>query len=95
MLNTTGYRMKYNLYISEEADKNFKKLRKKDKKQMDIINKKVKQIVKNPYHFKPLKGDLKGARRVHVGKSFVIIYEINEKEKVVRILDYAHHDKIY
>jgi len=36
-----------------------------------------------------------GSRRVHIDKSFVLIYEIDEKEKIIRILDYDHHDKIY
>jgi addiction module RelE/StbE family toxin len=38
---------------------------------------------------------MKGARRVHISKSFVLVYEIDEKSKVVRLLDYDHHDKIY
>lgn len=36
-----------------------------------------------------------GARRVHIGKSFVLIYEVEEDRKLVRILDYEHHDKVY
>jgi len=38
---------------------------------------------------------MSGIRRVHLGKSFVLIYEILENEKVVRLLDFAHHNKIY
>ncbi|KYC44809.1 MAG: hypothetical protein APG12_00003 [Candidatus Methanofastidiosum methylothiophilum] len=48
-----------------------------------------------PYLFKPLKGDMKGARRVHISKSFVLVYAIDEKNKIIRLLDYDHHDKIY
>jgi len=55
----------------------------------------VNEIIKNPYHFKPLRGDLHGARRTHIGKSFVLIFEIDEKKKIIRILDYDHHDTIY
>lgn len=87
--------MEYALDISHEADKKFKKLKRKNKKQLEIINKKVQEILEKPYHFKPLRGDLYGARRVHINKSFVLIYEIDEKKKIVRILDYDHHDKIY
>lgn len=88
-------KMEYSLAISNEADEKFKKLSKKNKKQLGIIHKKVQQILNNPYHFKPLRGDMHGARRAHIGKSFVLTYEVHEKEKVVRILDYDHHDKIY
>ena len=87
--------MVYSLEISEELDKKFDKLSKKDKKQLEIINKKIKQILENPFHFKPLRGDMYGSRRVHIDKSFVLTYEIDETRQVIRLLDYDHHDKIY
>ncbi len=87
--------MRYKLLVSAEVDKKFKKLRKKSKKRLQIISKKVQQILQNPHHFKPLRGDLKGARRVHINKSFVLIYDIDKKKKLVRILDYDHHDRVY
>ena len=87
--------MNYSLDISAEADKKFKELQSKNKKQLDTIEKKIQQILQNPYHFKPLRGDMHGSRRVHIDKSFVLIYEIDEKNNIVRILDYDHHDKIY
>ncbi len=87
--------MKYKLDISDKADKKFYKLSKKNKKQLEIINKKIKQIRQDPYHYKPLKGDMHGSYRVHIDSSFVLIYEIDEENKLVRILDYDHHDKVY
>ncbi|MBS3098413.1 hypothetical protein J4209_06485 [Candidatus Woesearchaeota archaeon] len=36
-----------------------------------------------------------GARRVHIDKSFVLTYEVDEDNKIVRVLDYDHHDSIY
>ena len=87
--------MVFELQISEEADGKFKKLAKKNRKQLEIITKKVEEILEDPFRFKPLRGDMHGARRVHIDKSFVLIYEVLENENVVRILDYDHHDKIY
>ena len=87
--------MNYDIVVSEVADKKFAKLAKKNHKQMDIISKKVQQIVKNPNHFKPLRGDMHGARRVHIDSSFVLIYEVDDVNKLIRILDYGHHDGIY
>ena len=87
--------MKYNLEISKELERKFAKLSKKNKKQLEIINKKVEQILENPYHFKPLRGDMHGSRRVHIEKSFVLTYEIKEETRIVRLLDYDHHDNIY
>jgi YafQ family addiction module toxin component len=87
--------MTYTLDISDQLDKQFTKLRKKDKKQLEVIDKKIQEIVKNPYHFKPLRGDMHGARRVHIGKSYVLIFEIDEKQRIIRLLDFNHHDVIY
>ncbi|MFH1276060.1 MAG: type II toxin-antitoxin system mRNA interferase toxin, RelE/StbE family [Candidatus Woesearchaeota archaeon] len=87
--------MEYHFQVSEELDKTFSKLSKKNKKQLQIINKKIQQILDNPYHFKPLRGDMHGARRVHIDKSFVLTYEVDEEKKLIRLLDFNHHDNIY
>lgn len=85
----------YSLTTKPEVDGIFSKLSKRNPKQLKIIFKKIEQIIENPYHFKPLRGDMHGARRVHIDKSFVLTYEVDEKNKLVKILDYDHHDKIY
>ena len=85
----------YTLELSEEVEKKFDKLAKRQKDTLRIIHKKIEQILDNPTHFKPLRGDMYGARRVHIDSSFVLTYEILEEGKIVRILDFAHHDEIY
>ena len=85
----------YELAIKESLDKQFKKLQKKDKELLRIIEKKVQDILIDPYRFKPLRKPLQNKRRVHVGGSFVLIYKINEKEKLVTLLEFDHHDNIY
>ena len=85
----------YSLESKPDLDKKFSKIGKKNPKQMEIITKKIKQILDNPYHFKPLRGDMHGARRVHIDKSFVLTFDIDGKNKVVTLLDYEHHDNIY
>jgi YafQ family addiction module toxin component len=84
----------YSLEIEEEVFKEFKKLNKKDRKQLEALNKKIDQILDDPFQFKPLKHPLDGLRRVHVG-SFVLIYEVLENQKTVRVLKYKHHDQAY
>ncbi len=83
----------YTLAIKPHVDKTFSKLSKKNPKQLQIISKKIEQILKDPYHFKPLRGNLHGVRRVHIDKSFVLTYEI--QDTTVTLLDYDHHDAIY
>lgn len=85
----------YSLEVPDRLKKELIKLTKKNPKQSKIITNKIRQILENPQHFKPLKGDMSGARRVHIDKSFVLTYEIDEHNKVVRLLDYDHHDNIY
>lgn len=85
----------YSVRSKKHVDKIFLKLSKKNPKQLSIIYKKLEQIVKNPYHFKPLKKPLKGKRRVHIDKSFVLVYYIDEKKKEIVLEDYDHHDNIY
>lgn len=85
----------YKLAIKESLDKKFKRLQKKDKEMLRLIGKKVQDILEDPYRFKTLRKPLQNKRRVHVGGSFVLIYEINEKEKIVTLFDFDHHDNIY
>jgi len=84
----------YSLKVEENVDRIFFKLKKKDSKQLENINKKIEQILKNPNQFKPLKFPMQHLRRVHIG-SFVLIYEVIENGKIVRIWDYKHHDEAY
>ncbi len=86
--------MSYKLEIPETLDKIFVKLSKKDKLQFEILSRKIKEILDNPDIGKPLTSNMSGQRRVHI-RHFVLTYEILEHEKVVRLLDYDHHDNIY
>ena len=84
--------MNYTVEFSTQFEKSMKKLKKKDKKLFDQIQKKLIDIVQNPDHYKPLKNIFVGYRRIHFG-SFVLIYTI-EKD-IVRIISLDHHDKSY
>ena len=85
----------HKLAVRESLDRKLKKLGKKDRELLVLIDKKVKEILKDPYRFKPLKKPLQNNRRVHVGGSFVLIYEIAEKQNIVTLVDFDHHDRIY
>jgi mRNA interferase RelE/StbE len=80
----------YTLTIKESLDKKFKKLQKKDKEILRLIERKVQEILAAPYRFKPLRKPLQNKRRVHVAGSFVLIYE-----ELVTLLDFEHHDNVY
>lgn len=84
----------YSLEIEEEVSKTFKRLLKKDRKQLEAVNKKIEQMLLNPLQFKPLRSPLEGLRRVHIG-SFVLIYKVLENPPTVKIVKYKHHDEAY
>jgi YafQ family addiction module toxin component len=85
----------YRLAVKESLDKKFKKLQNKDKELLRQIDNKIRNILEGPQRFKPLKKPLQNKRRVHVGGSFVLIYEVNEKDKIVTLCDFDHHDNVY
>ncbi len=85
----------YRVIIQPDVDKIFKKMEKKNRATLRIINKKLKEILQNPTVYKPLRSPLQNIRRVHIEKSFVLLFSVDEKEKTVTIIDYAHHDDAY
>ncbi|MFH1248564.1 MAG: type II toxin-antitoxin system mRNA interferase toxin, RelE/StbE family [archaeon] len=80
--------MRYSLEIGEHLKKVFEKIKKKDVLQAEIIKRKINEILEKPEIGKPLTSDMAGQWRVHI-RHYVLTYEIIEKEKIVRILDYV------
>lgn len=85
----------YALEIREHVEKTFEKIAKKDPMQEKAVKNKLRQILEEPYRFKPLRKPMQGLRRVHAYGPFVLVYSVSEKQKTVVIEDYDHHDKIY
>lgn len=85
----------YSLDIKEEADKIFKKLAKKNPKQLMIINKKINEIREDPFGYKFLRQPLHGFNRVHIDKHYVLLFKIDHGRQIVEIYYYDHHDYVY
>jgi YafQ family addiction module toxin component len=85
----------YSLDIDIELLKKFDKLKKKNKKQLDIILKKVEEVLINPNRYKNLRAPLNEWKRIHIDKHFVLTFSVNEDSKTVTLEDYEHHDNIY
>ena len=84
----------YEVEIREHLDRAFKKLSKKDPKQMEAVAKKIQEIAEEPHAYKPLRFPLAGLRRVHIG-SRVLLFSIDEARKTIVLEDYEHHDRVY
>ena len=85
----------FKLAVKEGLDKKLRRLRTKDSEMLRLIERKVTDILVDPYRFKPLRKPLQNKRRVHIGGPFVLVYEINERKQLVTLLDFDHHDNIY
>ena len=85
----------YSIEINPSCQKDIDKLCKKNPVLRESLEKKMNEIIQNPQHYKPLKYDLAGERRVHIMKSFVLKFEINEQNKIVSFLFFGHHDEAY
>lgn len=84
--------MIYKADFSEEFLKIARKLKNKNPHLFERLQSKIEEILKNPEHYKPLRGKMKGLRRAHVG-SFVIIFKI--EGDVVRFVTFRHHNEAY
>ena len=87
--------MRYALAIKPELDKIFTKLIKKNKKQYEIIMKKIGEILENPQHYKNLRVPLQDWKRVHIDRNFVLCFSVDENTKIVTLEDFDHHDNVY
>lgn len=85
----------YGFRLEEGLISLLEKAHKKDKKLYESTIKKIEDIAKNPHHYKPLRYDLKGRRRVDIEKSFVLTFRIDEAEQKVTFIDLCYHDKVY
>jgi YafQ family addiction module toxin component len=89
----------FDFNLTDELKFKIRKLSKKDKKKVEIINKKIKQIISSDLvsidHYKNLRGNLKEFKRVHIDNSFVLIFKVDLKSNFILFVDFDHHDRIY
>ncbi len=75
------------------------KLKVKDPKSYNNVIAKIKQVAitleLNPNHCKNLRAPLQKYKRVHVNKSFVLVFQVDVKNKYMIVYDYDHHKRIY
>ena len=87
--------MSYTFVLHPKCRKEINRASKKDPVLKKVLENKIREIILNPAHYKPLRYELKGERRVHIFKKFVLKFEIDETRKTVVFLAFTHHDKAY
>jgi len=85
----------YSLEIEERCKRKLAKAGARNPELRKAVEGKLAEILDNPYRFKPLRPPLQNKYRVHIMKSFVMIFDVAEGSKTVRILGFDHHDKVY
>jgi len=85
----------YSYELRKSVEKIFFKLAKKNPKQIYIIENKIQEIRKNPHHYKNLRKPLQNLKRIHIDKSFVLVFSVDENKKHIIIEDFDHHDNVY
>ena len=91
--------MGFNYDYTDALKTKIYKLKKKNPKRAEILKKKSREIIASDEetieHYKNLKKPLKDLKRVHIDKSFVLTFKLVKKEKLIRFVDFDHHDNIY
>ena len=84
--------MEYSFQFTPFSEKQLRKFKSKDNALFKRLTKKLKEIRKNPEHYKPLGNVLSGCRRAHLDP-FVIVFEIKGGLKIIHYV--KHHDQAY
>ncbi len=91
--------MSFDFSISDNLKTRIKILSKKDKVLADALLKKIKQIISSDEfsidHYKNLRNDLKEYKRVHIMKSFVLLFKVDKQKNLIIFDKFDHHDNIY
>lgn len=84
----------FEVEVSEKFHRTLGKLSRRNRPVLDELITKIREISINPEHYKPLKGPMKGYRRVHV-RSFVLLYEMDPEHRSIRIEKFEPHYSAY
>ena len=91
--------MSFSFDLSDELKLIIKKLQKKDKARLSILNKKIREIIDNDPksidRYKNLRYTLSDYKRIHIDKSFVLIFNVDKKNDHILFDRLKHHDEAY
>jgi len=85
--------------FSDELEETLEKLFKKDRKRYETIMKKIEEIglrdLTTIEFYKNLKYAKKEYKRVHIDRSFVLLFKVFKEEKFILFDKFGHHNDIY
>ena len=83
--------MNYSIRIKASAARELRGIGKLDRTRIAAA---IDRLAKNPHLGAPLKGDLRGLRRLRAG-DYRVVYEIRDEELVVLVVRVAHRRDVY
>ncbi len=91
--------MPFTFDLSDELKATIAVLAKKDKATTEALHKKINQVIacdeKTIDHYKNLRYNLKEYKRVHVAKSFVLLFKVFRDKNHIIFDKFRHHDDAY
>ena len=87
--------MTFLLETTPKFEDDYNKAIKKNLEMKKAIDNKIKQILEDPERFKPMHKPLQNFRRVHIMKSFVLLYYIKQNENTIILAKFSHQDTAY
>ena len=91
--------MTFQPVLSGELKRVLAKLSAKNKTLAIAVNKKIKQVCSCDEelinHYKNLRHELSEFKRAHIDKSFVLLFKVDFKKKLVFFTKLGHHNDIY
>ncbi|RLE43940.1 addiction module toxin RelE [Candidatus Woesearchaeota archaeon] len=85
--------------LTDELRFVIKKLVKKDKKRVEILNKKIKEVINNDSdsidRYSNCLYDLKEFKHLHIDKSFVLLFKVDKKKNFILFARLGHHDDFF
>ena len=91
--------MPFTFDLTDNLRETLEKLAKKDPRRSQIIRRKIQEIIGSDGdaidHYKNLRYDLSDCKRVHIDRSFVLVFRVFKKERHVLFVKFDHHDRVY
>lgn len=91
--------MTFDFDLTDELKIKMKRLLRRDKKKVETITKKIKEIISNDKEtidrYKNLRYELKTHKRVHIDKHFVLVFRVFRDNNFILFEDFDHHDRVY
>jgi len=91
--------MPFQYDTSDELEETLKKLCKKDRQMYEAIMNKIDEVVSRDYltidFYKNMRYELKEYKRVHIMKSFVLLFKVYKEKNFILFDKFDHHDNIY